>query len=63
MGQGNQNYYQRKIKEGKNKMSVINAIRNKLIQRIFAVTRDNRTYVDNHLYSVNNNTKIQFFRS
>lgn len=52
------NYYQRKIKEGKNKMSVINAIRNKLIQRIFAVTRDNRIYVDNYLYSVNNNTKF-----
>ncbi len=32
-------FYQRKVAEGKNKMSVINAIRNKLIHRIFAVVR------------------------
>lgn len=44
-------YYQRKINEGKNKMSIINAIRNKLIQRIFAVIRDSRVYVDNYAYS------------
>src|ERR1017187_5018441 len=37
-------YYERKIKEGKNKMSVINAIRNKIIHRIFACVRDNRQY-------------------
>jgi transposase len=43
-------YYERKINEGKNKMSVINAIRNKLILRIFAVIRDNRNYVDNYAY-------------
>ena len=41
-------YYERKIKEGKNKMSVINAIRNKLILRIFAVLRDQRPYVENY---------------
>lgn len=41
-------YYKRKVAEGKNKMSVINAIRNKLIQRIFAVLRDQRTYVENY---------------
>ncbi len=43
-------YYNRKIEEGKNKMSVINAVRNKLVQRIFAVVRDGRTYVDNYQY-------------
>ncbi|HEY5771388.1 MAG TPA: transposase [Chitinophagaceae bacterium] len=43
-------YYERKIAEGKNKMSIINAIRNKLILRIFAVIRDNRNYVDNYAY-------------
>ena len=37
-------YYERKVKEGKNKMSVINAIRNKIIHRIFACIRDNRPY-------------------
>jgi len=43
-------YYLRKIGEGKNKMSVINAIRNKLLHRIFAVVRDNRLYVENYTY-------------
>jgi transposase len=41
-------YYERKVIEGKNKMSVINAIRNKLLQRIFAVLRDQRLYVENY---------------
>ncbi len=40
-------YYERKVSEGKNKMSVINAVRNKLIHRIFAVVRDQRMYVEN----------------
>jgi transposase len=30
-------YFIRKVKEGKNKMLVINAIRNKLVHRMFAV--------------------------
>lgn len=37
-------YYLRKVAEGKNKMSVINAVRNKLVLRMFAVIRDNRVY-------------------
>jgi transposase len=37
-------YYQRKIEEKKPKMSVINAVRNKLIWRVFACVRDNRLY-------------------
>jgi transposase len=43
-------YYKRKVEEGKNKMSVINAIRNKLLQRIFAVIRDQRPYTENYQY-------------
>lgn len=39
-----QDYYNRKVAEGKNKMSVINAIRNKLILRIFACVKENREY-------------------
>ena len=35
-------YYLRKVAEGKNKMSVLNAIRGKLVLRMFAVIRDNR---------------------
>lgn len=37
-------YYERKIAEGKNPMSVINALRNKIIARIFACVKHNRPY-------------------
>lgn len=37
-------YYLRKVSEGKNKMSVINAVRNKLISRVFACIKNNRKY-------------------
>ena len=41
-------YWERKKREGKNAMSVINAVRNKLILRMFAVIRDDRHYVENY---------------
>ncbi len=41
-------YYHRKVEQGKNKMSVINAIRNKLIHRVFACIRDDRKYEKNY---------------
>lgn len=37
-------YYQRKVKEGKNKMSAINAVRNKLLHRIVAVVKRGTPY-------------------
>lgn len=37
-------YYQRKILEGKHKMSVINAVRNKIIHRAYAVIKRNSIY-------------------
>ena len=37
-------YYHRKVKQGKNKMLVLNAVRNKIIHRVFACIRDNRKY-------------------
>lgn len=37
-------YYRRKIDQGKNKMSVLNAIRNKIIHRIFAVIKNQTMY-------------------
>lgn len=46
----NRAYYDRKVDEGKNKMSIINAIRSKLIHRIFAVIRDDRKYEKNHTH-------------
>ena len=43
-------YYERKVNvDKKNKMSVINAIRNKLVQRIFACVNQNRMYEKNYL--------------
>jgi len=39
-----QDYYHRKVESGKNKMLVLNAIRNKLVHRVFAVVRENRKY-------------------
>jgi transposase len=44
-------YYKRKVEEGKNKMLVINAIRNKLLQRIYALLRDKRSYEENYVYN------------
>jgi transposase len=41
-------YFNKKLLEGKNKMSIINAIRNKLLHRVFAVVRDDRFYVNNY---------------
>ena len=38
-------YYIRKVKEGKNKMSVLNAILNKLVKRMFAVVQRQSPYV------------------
>ena len=37
-------YFQRKVADGKNKMLVLNAIRNKVLQRVFACVRDRREY-------------------
>jgi len=39
-----QDYYQRKVKEGKNKMLVLNAVRNKLVARICSTVNNKRNY-------------------
>jgi hypothetical protein len=36
--------YHQKVKEGKNKMSEINMIRAKLLQRVFAVIKNQKPY-------------------
>jgi transposase len=41
-------YYLRKVAEGKNKMSALNAVRNKIVHRIFAVIKNQIPY-QNHL--------------
>lgn len=37
-------YYLRKVAEGKNKMSILNAVRNKIVHRIYAVIKNQTTY-------------------
>lgn len=41
-------YYERKVAEGKSKMGVLNAVRNKLIQRVVAVVKRGTPYVENY---------------
>ena len=43
-----QDYYQRKVKEGKNRMLVLNAVRNKLIHRVYAVVERGEKYNKNY---------------
>ncbi len=45
-----QDYYHRKIEEGKNKMSILNAVRNKLVHRMFACIRQDRLFEKNYSY-------------
>lgn len=40
-------YYERKVAEGKNKMSVLNAVRNKLLARVLACVNNGKEYVNN----------------
>jgi hypothetical protein len=47
-----QDFYARKVADGKNKMATLNAIRNKLIHRVFAVVRDNTMYQKNYQYAL-----------
>ncbi|MBB3701556.1 IS110 family transposase [Flammeovirga yaeyamensis] len=44
-----QTYYQRKISEGKNKMTAINNLRAKMIKRMFAVIKNNKAYQSNYI--------------
>ena len=46
-------YYQRRIKEGKSKMSTMNIVRNKLLHRIFAVINRGTPFVETYLRKVN----------
>jgi transposase len=41
------NYFNRKVEEGKNKMSIRNAIRNKLVLRAFSVIKNDKPFVEN----------------
>ena len=41
-------YYERKVKEGKNKMSVLNAIRNKIVHRIYSCVKNNKFFIERY---------------
>jgi len=51
-------YYERKVAEGKSKMAVINAVRNKLILRVFACVNQNRLYKKDHVRDTAGNESI-----
>lgn len=40
-------YYERKVNQGKSKMSVLNAVRNKIIKRVFACVKQNKIFEKN----------------
>ena len=46
-------YYQRRIKEGKSKMSTLNIVRNKLLHRAFAVVKRGTPFVESYQHKVN----------
>ncbi|MCF6184397.1 MAG: IS110 family transposase, partial [Bacteroidales bacterium] len=43
-------YYNKRVKEGKDKMKVINIIRNKIVSRIFAIVLRGTPYVNTVKY-------------
>ena len=43
-------YYERKVADGKNKMNVLNAVKNKIIHRIFACVNQKRLYTNNYKF-------------
>ncbi|WP_143100818.1 transposase [Spirosoma endophyticum] len=47
-----QAYYQRKVTEGKNKMLVLNAVRNKLIHRVCSVVHRRQKYDKNYTFTL-----------
>jgi len=42
--------YEKKVKEGKNKMSVIKAIRNKIVHKAYVCIRDQKPYQVDYIY-------------
>lgn len=47
-------YFERKLAEGKSKMTIINSVRAKIINRIFALIRDNRKYEKSYQFDLVN---------
>lgn len=45
-------YYRRKLAEGKNKMLILNAVRNKLIHRVCSVVHRQQKYDKNYMLTL-----------
>lgn len=45
-------YYERKLAEGKHKLAIINAIKNKMLLRVAALINGDKMYVKNYVYNV-----------
>jgi hypothetical protein len=45
-------YYERKLKEGKNKFTIFNAMKNKLVRLIFSLAKQGKKYDENYTYSL-----------
>lgn len=45
-------YYERKVAEGKNKMLVLNNLRNKMLSRVFAVINRQQPYINTYKFAV-----------
>ncbi|MEM6642618.1 MAG: hypothetical protein AAF616_06535 [Bacteroidota bacterium] len=45
-------YYERKVAEGKSKMSFLNAVRNKLIHRMYSVIKRQTPYFNQQLINI-----------
>jgi len=43
-------YYERKVREGKNKMAVLNAVRNKIIHTVYALVKHEQNYNESYIY-------------
>lgn len=54
-------YYMRKVEEGKNKMSVINALRAKIVARMFAVIKRNEVYTPIYFKNLQNHKNMEIF--
>ncbi|MFZ1664010.1 MAG: IS110 family transposase [Flavobacteriales bacterium] len=44
-------YFERRVNDGKHKMSTLNIIRNKLVSRVFAAVNRNEPYIDIHKFA------------
>lgn len=45
-------YYERKLSEGKNKMLVLNSIRNKILSRVYSCVKNQRIYTEKYQFSM-----------